>query len=136
VTSSRGWNHPKTHDVNEMPQATAAPADVVRQLIDAFNARDIERFFALVSDDLEIRTPLGKAVRGLAGAREFMKANDQMGVFVEQDGAERVDGTEVAVPPIMRMSDGTELRSTGLFEVRESKVARLRILMDRAAAGP
>jgi hypothetical protein len=35
----------------------------------------------------------------------------------------------------MRMGDGTELRSAGLFEVRESKVARLRILMDRARRG-
>jgi hypothetical protein len=69
-----------------MPQATAYPADVVRQLIDAFNARDIERLLAVVSDDLEIRNPLGKAVRGLAGARGFIKANEQIGVFVEQDG--------------------------------------------------
>jgi hypothetical protein len=36
----------------------------------------------------------------------------------------RIDGAQVAVPTIMRMSDSTELRYAGLFEVREAKVAR------------
>lgn len=64
-----------------------------------------------------------------------MKTNEQQGVFVEQDGPERIEGGQVAVPTVMCMSDGSELRSVGVFEVRKGKVARLRILMDRAAAG-
>ncbi len=45
-----------------------------------------------------------------------------MGVFVEQEGAERQDGQRVAVPVLMRMTDGTELRA-GIFEFAEGKVA-------------
>jgi hypothetical protein len=35
----------------------------------------------------------------------------------------------------MRLGNGIEVRSAGVFEVRDGKVARLRIVTDRAAAG-
>ncbi len=41
----------------------------------------------------------------------------------------------VAVPALMRMADGTELRAAGIFEFAEGKVALFQVLMDRAAAG-
>jgi len=90
---------------------------------------------ALLADDVEFRGPMGKAMHGLNGANLFWDANDEMGVYVEQDGAERQDGQRVAVPVLMRMADGTELRAAGIFEVAEGKVALFQVVMDRAAAG-
>ena len=113
----------------------AGPAEVVRRMREAFNARDRDGFLALLTDDVEFRNPLGNTVCGSAAASEFWDANMRAGVFVEQDGAERVDGQQVAVPTIMRMADGTELRSAGIFEVRDDKIAQFHVVMDRAAAG-
>lgn len=59
----------------------------------------------------------------------------EMGVFVEQDGAEREDGQRVAVPALMRMADGTELRAAAIFDFAEGKVALFQVVMDRAATG-
>ena len=117
------------------PEATAAPADAVRRLIEAFNARDLAAFLALTTEDIEIRNSLGNARHGAEGVREFLRENEQMGVQVEQDGSARIEGNEVALPAVMRMSNGTEIRSTGVFELRGGKVARLRIVIDRGAAG-
>jgi hypothetical protein len=103
--------------------------------MDAFNARDVDRFLALATDDIEIRNPLGNAVHGIEGAREFVSKNEQMGVFVQQDGPARIDGNQVAIPAVMRLGNGTEIRSAGVFDVRDGQVARLRILTDRTAAG-
>jgi hypothetical protein len=116
-------------------EATAAPADAVRRLIEAFNARDLAAFLALTTDDIEIRNPLGNALRGAEGVREFLRKNEEMGVHVEQDGSARIDGNEVALPTVMRMSHGTEIRSAGVFALRGGKVARLHIVIDRGAAG-
>ena len=113
----------------------SGPAEVVRRMNEAFNARDREGFLGLLTEDVEFRNPLGKTMRGSEAASEFWDANVQQGVFVEQDGAERVDGQQVAVPTIMRMADGTELRSAGVFEVRDGKIAHFRVVMDRAAVG-
>jgi hypothetical protein len=112
-----------------------AETDVVRQFMDAYNARDVDRFLALATDDIEIRNPLGNAVHGIEGAREFLSKNEQMGVLVQQDGRARIDGNQIAIPAVMRLRSGTELRSAGVFEVRDGRVARLWILTDRAAAG-
>jgi hypothetical protein len=45
----------------------------VRRLIDAFNTRDVDRFLALVTDGMEIWNPLGNAMHGVEGAREFLR---------------------------------------------------------------
>jgi hypothetical protein len=73
--------------MNEIRRATIALADVVRRLMDAFNARGVDGFLALVTDGTH-RRRAGRC------------------------------------STIMRMSDSTELRYAGLFEVREAKVAR------------
>ncbi len=52
-----------------------------------------------------------------------------MGVFVEQDGAERQDGQRVAVLVLMRMADGTELRAAAIFEFAQGKVALFQFVM-------
>ena len=58
-----------------------------------------------------------------------------MGVFAEQDGAERQVGQRVAAPVLMRMADGTELRAAEIFDFAERKVALFQVVMDRAATG-
>ena len=113
----------------------SGPAEVVRRMNEAFNARDRDGFLGLLSEDVEFRNPLGKTMRGPEAASKFWDANVQEGVFVEQDGAERVDGQQVAVPTITRMADGTELRSAAVFEVTDGKIALFHVVMDRAAVG-
>ena len=95
------------------------------------NARDRDGFLGLLAEDVELRNPLGNTVRGSEAASDSWDASVQAGVFVEQDGAERVDGQQVAVPTIMRMADDTELRSAGVFEVRDGETARARSLRPR-----
>lgn len=113
----------------------SAPTEVVRRLTEALNGHDRDGFLELLADDVEFRTPIGTARDGLAAAKEFWRANDEQGVFVEQDGAERVDGDWVTMPTIVRMADGTELRSARVFEIRDDKVAVLCVGMNRADAG-
>ena len=113
----------------------SAPAEVVRRLTEAFNGRDRDGFLGLLADDVEFRTPMGTAMHGLAAAKEFWRANEERGVFVEQDGAERVDGERVTLPTIVRTADGTELRCAGVFEIRDGKVAVFCVMMNRADAG-
>jgi ketosteroid isomerase-like protein len=113
----------------------SAPTEVVRRLTEALNERDRDGFLGLLADDVEFRTPMGTARHGLAAAKEFWRANEAQGVFVEQDGAERVDGARVAVPNIVRMADGTELRSARVFEIRDDKVVVFCVGMNRADAG-
>lgn len=113
----------------------SAPAEVVRRLTEAFNGRDRDGFLGLLSDDVEFRTPMGKSMHGLLAAKEFWRANEERGVFVEQDGAERVDGARVTLPTIMRTADGTELRCAGVFEIRDGKVAVFCVMMNRADVG-
>jgi hypothetical protein len=113
----------------------SAPAEVVRRLTEAFNGRDRDGFLGLLADDVEFRSPMGKAMHGLAAAKEFWRANEERGVFVEQDGAERIDGERVALPTIMRMADGTGLRCAGVFEIRDGKVAVFCVMMTRADTG-
>ena len=130
---STGWNH-RSSDMSG-PEPTAAPADAVRRLIEAFNARDLAALLALTTDDIEIRNPLGNALRGAEGVREFLRKNEEMGVHVEQDGPAHVDGDRVAVPTVMRLSFRTEMRSAGVFDRRGGKVTGLSIVMDRTLAG-
>ena len=111
------------------------PVEVVGRMQQAFNARDHGGFLGLMADDVEFRNPMGNSMYGLAGAEEFMQANEQMGVHVETDGTEHVDGERVAVPIIMRMADGTELSSAGVFVVRDGKIALFWVVMDRASVG-
>jgi ketosteroid isomerase-like protein len=113
----------------------SAPSEVVRRLTEAFNGRDRDGFLGLLADDVEFRTPMGTARHGLAAAKEFWRANEERGVFVEQDGAERVDGERVAVPIIVHMAGGTEMRSARVFEIRDGKVAVFCVAMNRADAG-
>jgi limonene-1,2-epoxide hydrolase len=112
-----------------------APAEVVRRFREAFNARDLDAFLTLVTEDVVFRNPLGKAERGLDAARDFLAHNEQMGVSVEQDGAELVDGQRVVVPTLMRLGDGTTLAAAGIFEVRDGRVASFQAVMDRASVG-
>lgn len=116
-------------------ESAALPPEVVRRWIEAFNARDLTGFLALATADLEIRNPLGNAFRGAGGAREFLTKNEEMDVRVVQDGQAHIDGNRVVVPTVMRMSDGTEIRSAGVFELRGGRVARLHIVIDRSAVG-
>ena len=62
----------------------------------------------------------------------FLGENEQMGAPVEQDGSASIDGNPHGAAPQPRH---TELKSAGVFEGREGRVARLHVLMDRAAAG-
>jgi hypothetical protein len=107
----------------------------VLRLTEAFNARDREGFLGLLADDVEFRNPMGKGARGMDAATEFWRANEEMGVFVEQDGPERVDGERVVVPVVMRMGDGTQLVAAGVFDVRDGKVALFWVVMNRAEVG-
>ena len=113
----------------------SAPVEVVRRLTEAFNGRDRDGFLGLLADDVEFRTPMGTSMHALSAAKEFWRENEEQGVFVEQDGAERVDGERVALPTIMRMADGTALRCAGVFEIRDGKVAVFCVMMNRADVG-
>jgi hypothetical protein len=46
---------------------------------------------------MEIWNPLGNAMHGVEGAREFLRENEQMAALVEQAGPARIDCNPVAV---------------------------------------
>ena len=56
------------------PPVSNANTEILRQVVEAWNARDIERFVALIHPDAELRTMRaqleGKAYRGRDGARQ------------------------------------------------------------------
>jgi limonene-1,2-epoxide hydrolase len=111
------------------------PLEIVRGFTNAFNKRDQDSFLALLTADVEVRNPLGNSTTGHEAAKQFLAANTHLGVYVEPDGPERVDGNHVALPVHMRMGDGTELHPAGVFDIRDDKIARFSVVMDRAAAG-
>ena len=56
-------------------------AALVQAAIDAYNARDVERLCALMTDDVELRPPVsalsGHAYRGHAGIAEWLRDVDE-----------------------------------------------------------
>jgi limonene-1,2-epoxide hydrolase len=111
------------------------PLEIARTFTHAFNKRDHQAFLAVLTNDVEIRNPLGNSTSGHEAAHQFLIANVHLGVHVEPDGPERVDGQRVAIPVRLRMGDGTELHPAGVFDIRDDKVARFSVIMDRTAAG-
>ena len=113
----------------------SAPAEVVRRLTEAFNGRDRDGFLGLLADDVEFRTPMGTAMHGLAAAKGVLAGKRGTGRARRAGRRTGVDGERVALPTIMRMADGTELRCAGVFEIRDGKVAVFCVMMTRADVG-
>lgn len=113
------------------------PLVTVRLLTAAFDARDEPALLGLVADDVEIFDRQGAAVAGGPdGALAWLREGAAAGVRIERDGAEAVTAGRVVAPVLMRLGDGAELRPALVVDVREGRVARIAIAMDRAAAGP
>jgi len=118
--------------------------ELVKRAIAALNERDIDRYLACCTEDIELHTPLaaiGGVYNGPDGIRRFFAdvsdAGPDLRVTIERleaIGADRVltfehfsiSGRATGIP--------TPADSAGVFDLAEGKIKRIRIFLDRAEA--
>lgn len=100
--------------------------EVARDFHAAFEARDEQRFAALVADDVEIVNPLGTIIAvGRDAALDWLRQNEADGVHVTPAGAPELQGMTVIWPMTLRIpARGVERAGTGFFHVRDGRIAR------------
>jgi hypothetical protein len=118
-----------------MPQAgvseVGAALETTRLFIEAFNARDVETLRAAVTDDVDLRTPQGTALRGYEGLDHLVRTATETDLLLVRQAAEQVDeeagGHRVSVPVRELVRKG-ELQGTAVFEVRDGRIAAFEVL--------
>lgn len=118
--------------------------EIVERAVAAVNARDIERYLACCTPDIEMRTPLadiGGAYEGLDGIRRFFAdiedaapdfrlelervvaiGSDRVLAFVVTSASGRASGLPVDTP------------AGNVYDLVDGKIRRLRIFVDRQEA--
>jgi hypothetical protein len=108
-----------------------AALETTRLFIEALNARDVETLRATVTDDVELRTPQGRALRGYEGLDDIVRAAVETDLLLARRGEERVDeaagATRVSVPVRELVRKG-ELRGTAVFEIRDGRIAAFEVV--------
>jgi ketosteroid isomerase-like protein len=118
--------------------------ETVERAIAAINARDIDRYLACCTENVELLTPmapLGAEYVGRAGIRRFLTDIEEVGPDFRID-VERVqavgDGNVIAflsVGSTWRASGiVTRTESANVYEFTEGKIGRVRIFFDRGEA--
>lgn len=118
--------------------------DVVRRAIDAYNRSDFEAIRAINHPDVEVdwsasRGPVAGIYRGADEVIDFMR--DFLDTFeqVRMEAERYVDAGESVVVPNATYLKGrggieTAARSALLFEVRDGRVARIRLYQETGEA--
>ncbi|EKF60493.1 hypothetical protein QWE_05488 [Agrobacterium albertimagni AOL15] len=115
-------------------------ADTIRAYYDAFNAGDMDRFLALLTDDVAHDINQGARQMGKDAFAKFMDHMNRcykeeltdMVVMVNEDGTRGaaefiVNGTYLATDEGLPEADGQTYRlpAGAFFEIRDGKVARI-----------
>ena len=134
-----------------MPDAVGS----ARDLLDAWNARDLDRFSALLSDDVEWYDPAmpQPPTRGRAAVREFaesvLEAFPDFRYDVNEPICSSPDGTRCAIIWRITATHSKPLRPMGfaptnrratidgvdVIDVRDGKIVRIRTSFDAIDAG-
>ena len=117
--------------------------EVVRQLIAALNAHDLDRYLSLCTRDVELSTPttpLEGQTRGPDGIRKFFAAVEEGSTTfrVEVERMQTVDRERVLVFGRLKVvtSGGVALEhpTTNVYELVAGKVRRVDVYHDREQA--
>jgi steroid delta-isomerase-like uncharacterized protein len=119
---------------------TKMSRDVIQSYFDAFNAGDIDRMLALVTDDVEHHVNQGNIRHGRGAFAEFLSEMDRayseraedLVIFVNEDGTRAaaeftIHGTYKATQEGLPLAAGqTYVLSVGsFFALRDGKIARV-----------
>jgi ketosteroid isomerase-like protein len=118
--------------------------DVVRRAIDAYNRRDFEAIRALNHPDVEVDWSASRGLvagiyRGADEVIAFMRDFLETFEYVRMDADRYVESGELVVVPNtthIRGRDGIETvaRSALFFELRDGRVARIRLYQETTEA--
>jgi ketosteroid isomerase-like protein len=118
--------------------------ELVQRAIAALNARDIEGYLACCTDDVTLETPLatvGGVYEAAEGIRRFLTdIEDAAPDFqIAIDRAQAIDGQRL-VAFVRSSSTGRTsgiplvTDATNVYDIREGKISRIRIFLDRREA--
>jgi steroid delta-isomerase-like uncharacterized protein len=133
----------------QMP-SNASPTDIANQLLGAWNARDIDRFVEMLSEDIEWYDPsmAQPPVRGRAAVREFvegvLEAFPDFHYEVDAPICTAADGSRCAIvwrisathrnplPPLGYAPTGHRASFEGVdvLDIRNGKITRIRTAFD------
>ena len=118
--------------------------DTVKQAVAAVNERDIDRYLPLCTDDIELLTPLGPIGGTYKGAEDirrfFGDLEDTSPDFrLHLEHVEAIDEDRVLAFLRMSASGRTSGIAHGaptanLYDLRDGKIRRVRIFLDRDEA--
>ena len=126
--------------------------EAVRDAISAFNERDVDRYLAHCTEDIQLHSPLS-AVEGVyegadAIRRYFSDLDDTIPDFrltierLQPIGADRVlallhfsaTGRTSGISAVLSTATGDALPVASIYDVADGKISRIRIFLDRAEA--
>jgi ketosteroid isomerase-like protein len=118
--------------------------EVVKRAVAAVNARDIDRYLAGCTEDVELRTPaaaIGGVYEGPDGIRRFFADIEDTAPDFRLD-LERVEaiGENRVLASVRRRASGrttgipTPGATTNLYDLVDGKIRRIRIFLDRQDA--
>jgi hypothetical protein len=111
--------------------ATQTTVEVVRDFIEALNARDLEALSNLTAEDAQFPTPQGKVLVGHEAVKDIVNAAADSDIVLVRNGAEEVDdqpgGTRVTVP-VKEIIGKSDISGTAQFLVRDGKVAGFEVI--------
>jgi hypothetical protein len=118
--------------------------EVVKRQVAAINARDVDRYLAGCTEDVELRTPLapiGGAYERPDGIRRFFAdIEDTAPDFrLDLERVEAIGANRVLASLRVRVSGRTTgiptpLATTNLYDLVEGKIRRVRVFLDRQDA--
>ena len=138
----------------DTPPNSVSPMDVANRLLDAWNARDLDKFVALLSEDVEWYDP-GMAqppARGRVSVREFseaiLEAFPDFRYEVEAPICTAADGSRCAIVWRITATHQNALRPLGyapsgrrasfegvdVLDIRNGEITRIRTSFDPVAA--
>ena len=138
----------------DAPPNSASATDIANRLLDAWNARDLDKFIALLSEDVEWYDPamVQPPARGRAAVREFseaiLEAFPDFRYEVEAPICAADDGSRCAIVWRITATHQKALRPLGyaptgrracfegvdVLDIRNGEVARIRTSFDPVAA--
>jgi steroid delta-isomerase-like uncharacterized protein len=134
----------------DAPPSSVGPTDIANRLLDAWNARDLDRFVALLSEDVEWYDPamVQPPARGRAAVREFsesiFEAFPDFRYEVDAPMCTAADGSRCAIVWRVTATHQNALRPLGyaptgrrasfegidLLDIRNGEVTRIRTSFD------
>jgi hypothetical protein len=104
-------------------------SDLIQRYTAAFNARDLDAFRSLLTEDVEFRRRNAATLRGYDGARAVILAAEDANLRLELNGEPEVEGDRLTVP-VRVVTGNDEVRGTAVFEIKDGRVAAFEVVTD------